>query len=166
MSSVLSIPLILLLVMAIALLSRWKKQFKPRRLRARVKMNAGRYEKSHLTDQQLVEYANRITDLCEKDFVFLDRDLTLVTFSKKASISRHHLSQVFSRIYGKNFHEIMDEYRTAYAVKLLDNPANNKYTLENIAHQSGFITRQQFIRTFLKYMKLFPSEYKNLHRQN
>ena len=118
----------------------------------------------------IVEIANRdnatvhievkiIIDYLEKDKAYLKNDLSLQDMSDAISIPKHKISATLKTELGKNFYELLNEYRTKEAIKLFNDGKHTSFTLTYIAELSGFNSRATFNRIFKKITNQTPTEY-------
>ena len=85
---------------------------------------------------------------------------TISDLSNEVSIPSYLLSAFINQEYGKNFNELVNEYRVDYFVELIKQPnANSQYKLEALGKEAGFNTRASFIRAVKKKTGLTPSDF-------
>ena len=85
---------------------------------------------------------------------------TISDLSNEVSIPSYLLSAFINQEYGKNFNELVNEYRVDYFVELIKQPnANSQYKLEALGREAGFNTRASFIRAVKKKTGLTPSDF-------
>lgn len=83
--------------------------------------------------------------------------LSLEILAKRAAVSSSHFSRVFKFHIGMNINEFIRMKRISLAKKLLSEESD---TIEAIARNSGFTSMPHFFRTFKKYTKLTPREFR------
>ena len=69
------------------------------------------YSRSGLTSERAVIIAQRLEAFMNSEQPYLDADLTIETLSRRLAVPRHHLTEVISKRYGKNFYLFVNEYR-------------------------------------------------------
>lgn len=86
------------------------------------------------------------------------RKLTLSDVAEKTYVSQWHLSKLLNQHTGKNFSEILNEFRIKEAEKLLRDPS---YRIGDIAEQVGYVDMAHFSRMFKKILGVPATEYRN-----
>ncbi len=120
-----------------------------------------KYRSSSLSDEVKEQLEKEIHLLMSKEQVFLQEDCSLSQLAKQLKTSHHVVSQVINESLGKNFYELMAEFRIAHAQKLLKNPKNSYLKIEEIAAQSGYNSKSSFNTAFKKITGLTPSQFRN-----
>lgn len=108
-------------------------------------------------DRALMESINR---LFEEEQVYLDPALDLESLSQRLGIHRNLISKAVNVVYGKPFSSFVNECRVRQAILLLSDPANDSRSLEAIAFDAGFSTRQTFYRVFKSQTGINPATYR------
>jgi AraC-like DNA-binding protein len=119
-----------------------------------------RYSKSGLKDEQAEGILGTLIEIVEKEKVFLDRDLTIHSLSRRTGIPRHHITQVLNEKYGRNFFTFINEYRVNEVLKRFSDPKYNNYTILAIAFDSGFNSKTTFNSIFKAITGKTPSQYR------
>jgi len=96
----------------------------------------------------------RIDAAMEKDNLFLNPDLSLVSFSEQVGSNRTYVSKAIKDAKGCNFSDYVNRYRLDYALELMKNTSKENLIIQNIAMQCGCGS----IQTFYRYFKLFFNE--------
>ena len=109
------------------------------------------------TDRTLMENLGRLTD---EEHIYLDPDLDLETLSQRMGVHRNMISKAVNTVHGKPFSAYINECRVRQAILLLSDPANDNLSLETIAFDSGFSTRQTFYRAFKAQTGLSPASFR------
>ncbi len=97
--------------------------------------------------------------LLEVDLIFKEKDLTVIEFAKRLKISVRYLPELLNQVYGKNFKELINLYRSQYAKRKIEEGYLEAYTLESLAELVGFNSRITFYNVFKKEFNLSPTEY-------
>ncbi|RYX93800.1 AraC family transcriptional regulator [bacterium] len=118
-----------------------------------------RYEKSSLTDEQLIFYQEKLTKAMLDEKLYLNPTLSLTSLSTYLKLPNHHLTQVFSVQINQTFYQYINSLRIAYACQLLKSEEANM-NFEELADQSGFNSKPSFNRQFKLIMNCTPSEYR------
>ena len=104
----------------------------------------------------------RITELLEKDKIYLDSDLNMTDVAKRLGVHRNDVSMVVNSSKGISFSQLMNGYRVEFAKQqMLSNP---EMKMANIAIGSGFSNDTSFFRTFKAITGMTPSEWLSLHK--
>lgn len=97
----------------------------------------------------------------EKNHAFLDPELTLSGLARLVRTNRTYLSNFFNHELGTTFYAYLNDYRVAYAVKLL---LTTNLTLEVVAERAGFRSISTFRRNFELRYGCSASAYRRRHR--
>jgi AraC-like DNA-binding protein len=85
---------------------------------------------------------------------------TISDLSNEVNIPSYLLSAFINQEYGKNFNELINEYRVDFFLDLVKQPdANSQYKLEALGKEAGFNTRASFIRAVKKKTGHTPSDF-------
>ena len=88
-------------------------------------------------------------------------DLSLEYVAGKLGVSRTQLSHIVNNFTDKSFSVYVNEYRVKEAVRILSSPGAAALSLEGIAYESGFKSRETFQRTFKKVTGLSPAVFRD-----
>ena len=113
-----------------------------------------------LPSELLEDYALRLHASLEEEELYLRRDLSVELLAQETKIPRHHLSELFNAYLGKNFYQLIAEYRIRKAIELLKENGD-LWTIEALAYESGFNSRSSFNKYFKEITGLLPSEFRN-----
>ena len=105
------------------------------------------------------EEVQRILDFLEKEKAYLKNDLSMDDMAKATGLPKHRISALLNEELGKNFYEILNEYRTNEAIRLMNEGKHLSFTLTYIAEMAGFNSKATFNRIFKKITNQTPSEY-------
>ncbi|TGL63631.1 helix-turn-helix domain-containing protein [Leptospira sarikeiensis] len=122
-----------------------------------------KYRASQLGGLDLENIKRSLEDLFQKEKVFLKEDLTLGFLAGKLEISTHQLSEYLNNEIGKNFFQLLNEYRVEEAKKKIESDPGE--VLLSIAYSSGFGSKSAFNEVFRKETGFTPSEYRNKIRK-
>lgn len=111
-------------------------------------------EAEQLEDKAICQ---QIAQLLAERPLYTDPDLTLASFARKSLIPARKISRAINRIEGKNFSQMINSYRIAKAKYLL---LNTTLTVTEIMLDSGFHTKSNFNREFLRMSKMNPGEFR------
>lgn len=110
-----------------------------------------------LSDDAAKTIIEAVTGLMVKKEVFLDPDLTLDRLARKSGIPARQISVAINRVYNRNISQVVNEYRIERAKELL---ANTTHSITQVYLESGFQTKSNFNREFLRVTQLTPSAYR------
>lgn len=104
--------------------------------------------KIDLSDEKVAKTKKAIVNSLEVNQVFLDTDLSIQKLGATLQVSPALLSAVVNQEFGKNFRNLVNEYRLAHVKKKLSDPANSHLSITGIAYESGFNSEASFYRIF------------------
>ena len=125
-----------------------------------VKVTSEKYKNSSLSKEDRSSYKQEILKEIEEEKIYLNHNLTQASFAKKLSLSSHHLSEVFSFEFDKNFYQLINSYRIKEAKKILQLPASKDYKIIAVAYDAGFKSKTTFNRVFKEQTGYTPTEYR------
>ncbi|MDF9831381.1 helix-turn-helix domain-containing protein [Parabacteroides sp. PF5-6] len=111
------------------------------------------------------ELLERLKCLVEDKEVFTNPSLNRKTLAEQLNTNEEYLRETIHKNYGKTFAEFITGLRLNYSRELLAHDTEN-YTIEGIAIDSGFGSRNTFHRLFRKQYGLSPDEYRRLIKIN
>lgn len=123
--------------------------------------NAIKYQRSGLKKKDVRRYVEMINQHMSQEKPYLDRELTIYDLSTQLKIPRHILSEVINEHMGKNFYNLVNDYRVEEVKKRLENPEFKQLTILAIAYDSGFNSKSSFNTIFKEKTGFTPSEYLN-----
>lgn len=90
---------------------------------------------------------------------YLKTGYTITNLSNEINVPSYQISSFINQEYGKNFNELVNEYRVKHLVSnFRDSDAYSQYTLEAIGKEVGFNSRAAFIAAVRKVTGKTPSE--------
>lgn len=116
-----------------------------------------KYKNSSLTESMSLRVKGQILDSLNKDKIFLDNTLTLSKLAKKINVDKYSVSQVINQELDKNFYELINEYRIAEALKIIESKPNKQVL--DLIYECGFNNKVSFYKAFKKKMHMTPKEY-------
>ena len=90
---------------------------------------------------------------------YLQPDFDIYQLSKALGVPLHHLYYCFNEVMHTKFATLRMQYRVAHARQLLQSGQTANYTIEAIAHQSGFQSKSSFYKAFKEVTGMLPSEF-------
>jgi len=119
-----------------------------------------KYERSSLTQDQAERYAAQILDYLASERPYLDGGLRLADVSEHLGMTQHHLSQAINQICGKNFFELINEFRVEEVKRLLVDPEKTTYTVLAVGFEAGFNNKSSYNKAFKTVTGMTPSQYR------
>ncbi|WP_316736110.1 helix-turn-helix domain-containing protein [Pedobacter aquatilis] len=107
-------------------------------------------------DEKLIEQVEH--HVIEKQ-TFKQVGLTMSELASQLDVPNHKLSDLFNNHYQSNFNNYINNLRIEYVRERLDSGDWKQYTLEAIALEAGFSSRNTFFVAFKKVMDKSPSAY-------
>lgn len=117
-------------------------------------------QRSSFTMDEIKECKTKLKELFNDKEIFRNSELTFNTLSLEYNIEKDVLNYFFESYINKDFSTFLAEYRIAYAMKLIQNN-KSEYTLETIAHESGYRSRTSFNKYFELVTGMIPTQYIN-----
>ena len=90
---------------------------------------------------------------------FLNNLATLEALSQKINVSPDTLNEFLLLNYGIGYTDLVNKHRVNYFIVLIKNGDFNQYTIEALAFQSGFGSRQSLQKAFKKFHGGTPSDF-------
>lgn len=118
-----------------------------------------KYLRSGLKQKDVDRYIQQLKDHMVNSKPYLDRELTIYDLSEQLQIPRHFLSEVINEHMGKNFYNLVNDYRVEEVKKRLEDPDFKQLTILAIAFDSGFNAKSSFNTIFKEKTGMTPSEY-------
>lgn len=108
-----------------------------------------------------MEMKRKLDGILKKDKAYLIPDLTLGELSNRMQVRSAELSTFFNTNIGKNFNDVINEYRVAEVQRLIKDPGiDPKSTMMELAYQAGFNSKASFNRIFKRVTGVTPKEFK------
>lgn len=118
-----------------------------------------KYQRSGLKEKDVARYIRMIEDYMVESKPYLDRELSIFDMAEQLQIPRHFLSEVINEHLGKNFYNLINDYRVDEVKKRLEDPKYKHLTILAIAYDSGFNAKSSFNTIFKEKTGMTPSEY-------
>jgi AraC-like DNA-binding protein len=124
-----------------------------------------KYQNSTLDDDEKILLTNRILKLFEQTDEIFSSDFSLNRLAELVGSNYKKVSQIINEEFGKNFNQLLNEYRIKEACRRLNDISNyGNYTIESIGQGVGFGSRSTFVTTFKRQTGLKPSEFQSQAR--
>ena len=95
----------------------------------------------------------------QKEKIYRQNDISLEILSNKLDTTRHNTSQVINEHFNLNFFELINKYRIAEALDILQSDTHNNLNIIDVAYEVGFNNKVTFNKSFKKIISLTPSQY-------
>lgn len=122
-----------------------------------------KYRTSQISEEKSKEYLANITAAMRDDKLYLQKNLTLKTFSQYVDIDPKYISQIINQNLQMSFSEYVFKFRFDDVKKRLADPNNKNLTIFGIAQESGFKSNSRFNHLFKTHTGLTPKEFQKLH---
>jgi AraC-like DNA-binding protein len=110
------------------------------------------------SDHQIIA---AIDALMRERQLYRDHNLTLERLARRAGVPARQISNAVNRVHGRNVSQIVNEYRVAEAKRRL---AETEEPITTVMLESGFQTKSNFNREFLRVTGMRPSDYRRSSR--
>jgi len=125
-----------------------------------------KYQNSNLADDDKEILINRILKLFEDTDEIYAEDFNMQKLASLVASNYNNVSQVINERMGKNFNQLLNEYRINEACRRFNNVAKfGNFTIEAIGNSVGYGSRSTFITQFKAFTGMTPSEFQNMARQ-
>lgn len=118
-----------------------------------------KYARSGLKKKDIERYKGIVGKYMHIEKPYLNRELTIYDLSAQLKIPRHFLSEVINEHMGKNFYNLVNEYRVEEVKQRIVDPEYSNLTILAIAYDSGFNSKSSFNTIFKEKTGQTPSEY-------
>jgi AraC-like DNA-binding protein len=119
-----------------------------------------KYERSGLKSGARKTLKENLLKLMTDEHVYQNPELSILDVSERLKAPRHHVTQVLTEEFNKNFYSFINSYRIEDAMKRLKDPKNDHLTVLAIGFDSGFNSKSSFNTLFKKAVGMTPSEYR------
>ncbi len=119
-----------------------------------------KYDRSGLKRTSVDEYSALLDAHMRDNKPYLDPELRIDDVARALHIKRHHLTQILSEQYNKNFFMYINEFRIEEARRMMADESNREKTVLRIAFDTGFNSKATFNRIFKEATGMTPTEYR------
>lgn len=88
-------------------------------------------------------------------------EISLPSMSRALGISQYALSRVFSKTFGRNFNQYLNEVRLDFACNLL---IHTRQSITDVYLNAGFESQRTFNRVFREQFHISPRDYRKSHQ--
>ncbi|HEX2759878.1 MAG TPA: AraC family transcriptional regulator [Rhizomicrobium sp.] len=114
-------------------------------------------EKPVLSTEDDARIVDLVAALMRQKALFRDPDLTLNRLARQVGIPARQISAAINRVQGRSVSQMVNEYRIAEARRLLK---ETDLTVTQVMLESGFQTKSNFNREFLRTTGMTPSDFR------
>ncbi|MBD0786323.1 helix-turn-helix transcriptional regulator [Vibrio sp. Y2-5] len=115
-----------------------------------------------LTNEQAQAIASMLDLKIRQESLYLDPELTLSKLTRKLGVPAKQISIAVNQVHKQNISKLINEYRIDHAKHSL---TTSQDTITQIFMNSGFQTKSNFNREFLRITGMTPSEYRKSSAQ-
>ncbi|MGF1907400.1 helix-turn-helix domain-containing protein [Aliivibrio salmonicida] len=112
---------------------------------------------SVMTKERAQDITSMLDVLIRRHSLYLDPELTLSKLTRKLGVPAKQISIAVNQIHEKNISKLINEYRIEHAKHSL---ITSQDSITQIFMNSGFQTKSNFNREFLRITGMVPSEYR------
>lgn len=123
------------------------------------------YERSGLDDAAAHALLTRVYAALDRDRLFARPDLSLAALAQAVGSTPHLVSEALNRVGGRSFRDVVTERRLADVKAQLDDPANDRYTIEGLGLSAGFRSRSALYDAFRRFEGTTPTAYRDARRR-
>ena len=117
-------------------------------------------QRQSLTLEQRDIYKQQLEGFIVEKEPYRETGYKIKALSDDLGIPSYQLSAFINQEYGKNFNELLNDYRVDYLTKLAKTSSDfYQYTLEALSRKAGFNSRTTFINAVKKRTNQTPSDY-------
>lgn len=110
-----------------------------------------------LTNEQALSITSKLDVKIRQQSLYLDPELTLSKLTRKLGVPAKQISIAVNQVHKQNISKLINEYRIEHAKHSL---ITSQDTITQIFMNSGFQTKSNFNREFLRITGMTPSEYR------
>lgn len=93
-----------------------------------------------------------------QQFYYKDKNANVADLAKLMMVSKMELTAYVQNDYGYTFDDLVNKHRIEYFIKLIKEPQYQNFTIEALAQESGFISRNSFYKPFKRFHGGNPSD--------
>lgn len=96
--------------------------------------------------------------LFQEQKYFAKKDASLEDLANQLKVSAQHLSQFIQKKYAMSFSDLVNKNRVNYFFEIVQDPAYHNFTIDALAREVGFSSRQHLNKPFKKFHGGNPSD--------
>jgi len=111
----------------------------------------------NIKDKEMKRIIEKLNELEDKNY-YLRMDLTASSLAKKLKTNTTYLSKIINIHYQKNFTTYINDLRIDFVInRLKENNLFRRYTIQSLANEVGFKSKESFNTAFKKRTGVLPS---------
>ncbi|TPE45844.1 helix-turn-helix domain-containing protein [Pontibacter mangrovi] len=118
-----------------------------------------KYEKSALSEESKQDLLQKLK-IAEQEKFYTQPSASLPALARQLHTSPHYLSQSLNECLGKSFFEYLAELRIQEAKQILADPGQQHLKIEEVAEQTGYLSKSAFSAAFKKMTGQTPGQYR------
>lgn len=116
---------------------------------------------NHSTEKALINNdVEALKNYMNKEEPYLDSSLTMQDLANQMHLNVRETSILINHTIGQHFFDFVNGYRIEKAMKILENPLDNKKTVLEILYEVGFNSKSSFNTAFKKHTGTTPTLYR------
>ena len=124
------------------------------------KCSNNKYVSSQLSEIEKKKIIDILEYTMQTKKLYLNPDIKMTDVAREISIPRKQISQAINENLDDNFYNYISRYRIEESKRLFENGKYNRFSIEGIAHQSGFNSRSSFYTAFKQVTGITPNQYR------
>jgi AraC-like DNA-binding protein len=110
-------------------------------------------------EESIARAKEKILSALGKEKAYRDPEISLIKLSEKIGLSTNVVSYVINNVMGKNFRNLVNDYRIAEVKTKMSDPDFRHLSILGIALECGFNSEASFYRVFKKATGMSPKEF-------
>jgi AraC-like DNA-binding protein len=119
--------------------------------------------RNSVTPEFVEEIAKKIVSKLMIEQKYRDPNYSAKRLADDIGVNSRHISAVINLRFQQNYSQMVGEMRIQEAKYMLQDSSFNNMTMEDIAVNTGFSTRQSFYATFYRLSGITPREYRLMY---
>jgi AraC-like DNA-binding protein len=119
-----------------------------------------------ISEGLVLNYSKQLQSVIVEQQLFRQQGLTIHMLAEKSGISPRNVSYVLNQHHKQRFNDYINSYRINYMLMRFENNDWQTMSLEGLAMESGFSSRNTFLLAFKKNVGVPPSEYVEQLKKN
>lgn len=124
-----------------------------------VRENKKKYYNSSLKKELKTSKLQKLSQLMEREKVYLDQEFSREKLARLTNISTNHLSQILNEELQINFFDWVNAYRIEEASRRLSDPSS-EHKMEVLAYELGYKSKSTFFTNFKKRTGMTPLQFR------